>query len=134
MGACHGCESPAKALDKLFRRWAGSLRLVRDRLNDCQCILDPMSELAEQQLLACLQDLALGDVAGAFQYESAAVHGFEIKLRFYRQQASVLGAVLKLTAPAAGGQELLPQLRKGRPGHDRAKQLLFVLSDRLLAR
>src|SRR5215510_12611590 len=93
-----------------------------------------MGQLAEQELLARLQDLALGDVAGAFKHESAAVHGFQIELRFYGQHASVLGTMLDLTAPAAGSQQLLPQLRKRRARHDRANQLLFLLSDRFLAR
>src|SRR5262249_34153731 len=67
VGTRHGREPAAKALDKLSRRWAASERLVCDRLNDRQCILDPVGQLAEQELLACLQFLALGDVAGAFQ-------------------------------------------------------------------
>src|SRR5262245_6059222 len=112
MGARHGREPTAKALDKLFRRRAASERLVCDRLHDRQGILDPMCQLAEQELLTGLQHLALGDVAGAFQHESPAVHGFQIELRFHRQHSSVLGAVLKLTAPASGGHELLLQRRK----------------------
>lgn len=55
MGSRQRREAARESLEELSRRVAGDLRLVCDGLNDSQRVLDPMRQLAEQQLLAFLQ-------------------------------------------------------------------------------
>jgi hypothetical protein len=50
-----------------------ALRLVRDGLHDRERILDAMRKLAQRQLLALLEGVALGDVMRAFQGAQARV-------------------------------------------------------------
>src|ERR1044072_8994997 len=94
-------ETPAEALDELRRRSARNLGLMSDRLHDRQRVLDPMRELAEQQLLALLQSAALRYVAAALEDQPAALELFQVEVRLDDQRPAVPGALAQLASPTA---------------------------------
>ncbi len=73
MGTGERVQAALEARGELLRRLRSPQGLARDRLHRRERILDPMIELAEQQLLRRLNLLALGDVEVHAEHASCAI-------------------------------------------------------------
>src|SRR5262245_54339109 len=92
-----------------------------------------MSQLAEQHFPPLFPLLALGDVARAFEREAAAVHRLEHDAAFDDQFAPAFGLLPELAAPASRLEQLGAYFGERGSRHCRAEELIFLLSQRLLA-
>src|SRR5262245_39823580 len=92
-----------------------------------------MGQLAEQQLLADVPMLALGDVPGALEHHPPAVELRQLDPAIDRQLAAVLGLLLELAAPGAALEQGLPDRIERRPLNPRVEQPIASLPERLLA-
>ena len=122
VGIAERHEAALETLDELLRRRRAADRLMRDRLDDGERILDPVREFAKQQPLLPLPGFPLGDISRAFKSETTAGIGYEFDIRLDYKLAAVLGAMADLAAPAAGLGELLLERGEGRTRHDSVQQ------------
>ena len=83
---------------------------MRDRLHDCQRILDAMVQFEKQQLLLRVPCLAFADIARALEGELLSSDGFKDDAALDRHFPAVLGPVLQFAAPGAFIMQLDSQL------------------------
>src|SRR5438045_7057098 len=90
VGAGKCCKPPVEASHEILARSAGTERLMGDRLDDSESVLDPVGQLAKEDMLPPLPLLALGDVASGLKRETAARDGPYLDAGFDRHLATIL--------------------------------------------